>query len=336
MGSFNTICSVSRQVVGCGDKVVLLAMSDGQCISAMPLSAVYDDYGDFDVTRDLAFKCLLKNVSMNNEGVTEDNLMDRLVITSDEKWTVPSPYSINEHRTAITLTVIKSDVYDLVAKFGEGRWNYKKEYNTDIRRMWEVRSPEYTQRNIKRLEEQIEECKGDTEDDHLVRHMRMMISQYEMGNSLHFDLYSLCQYNDKVNHNAHHDDSTRAIFDNVDILAKLEDFFIGVSGLDIELGPQEYGSQDINQFEKVRMMTMIQVVGFNQTEKVQLTPIEWDVKVPSDMVDDSVKPNWSNEIDLIRVGDGHSLEITGSRYNEFREYRHNDVFLTEVAINDPT
>lgn len=331
MGSFNTICSVSRQIVECGDKVVLLAMANGACISAIPLNAVYDDYGDFDVTKDLGYECLFKNVSMHNEGVTHDNLMNSLGLNSDKRWTVPNLFSTTkDNRSEITLSVIKSSVYDLVAEYGSKKWNYKKEYNLDLSSRWENRTPESTAKNIERLELQIEEYKKLDEEDFLINHMYMMIDNLKMGNVLHHELYALSQYGDMIDHYAHHDDSTKAIFDNIDIFSKLEDFFIGISALDITLVPQEYGRQTVNQFERVKILTDIQIAGFNQTEKIQLTPIEWDVKVPSNIVEEYTKPNWSNEIDLIRVG--NSLEITNSKYNEFKQYKYPNVFLSEVLV----
>ncbi|UYD59285.1 hypothetical protein HPMBJEAJ_00185 [Aeromonas phage avDM6] len=332
MGSFNTICSVSRQIVECGDKVVLLAMANGACISAIPLNAVYDDYGDFEVTKDLGYDCLFKNVSMHNEGVTHNNLMNGLGHNSDNKWSVPNLFSTTKDtRSEITLSVIKSSVYDLVAEYGSKKWNYKKEYNLDLSSRWEDRTPESTARNIERLELQIEEYKKSDEEDFLINHMYTMIDNLKMGNVRHHELYSLSQYGEMIDHYAHHDDSTKAIFDNIDIFSKLEDFFIGISALDITLVPQEYGRQTVNQFERVKMLTDIQIAAFNQTEKIQLTPIEWDVKVPSNIVEEYTKPDWSNEFHLIRYHAG-MLEITNSKYNPLKEYKHPDVFLSEDMI----
>ncbi|ASU00210.1 hypothetical protein [Aeromonas phage AS-zj] len=328
MGSFNTVCSVSRQIVQGGDKVRLIPVAGKHCISAFPLTAVYDDYGEFDIDDNLALECLMKNVSMFNDGVSKENLAHGFYPYDENRWTIPDLWSKTKYETSFI--VVKSDVYDLVSEFGITCWWEKPVYDVSDADDWLPVTPERVARHLKTLQERLKELiedSEDPEDDILVNHVKIMIDNVHIGNAKHYELSRLIKTQDQINDYAHHDDTTYAIFKNIEEFAKLENFYAGCNNLDIVLTSQEYGRQTCKQFEKVRMMTKIQIAGFNQTEKIQLTPVEWDVKIPYSMVVESTKPNWSNEVDLIRVGD--CLEITDSKYNEFKEYKHDDVYLSE-------
>lgn len=328
MGSFNTVCSVSRQIVQGGDKVRLIPVAGNHCISAFPLTAVYDDYGEFDIDDNLALECLMKNVSMFNDGVSKENLAHGFYPYDENRWTIPDLWNKTKHETSFI--VVKSDVYDLISEFGITCWWEKPVYDVSDADDWLPVTPERVARHLETLQERLKELiedSEDPEDDILVNHVKMMIDSVHIGNAKHYRLNELMKTQDQINDYAHHDDTTYAIFKNIEEFAKLENFYAGCNNLDIVLTSQEYGRQTCKQFEKVRMMTKIQITGFNQTEKIQLTPVEWDVKIPYSMVVESTKPNWSNEVDLIRVGDG--LEITDSKYNEFKEYKHDDVYLSE-------
>lgn len=328
MGSFNTVCSVSRQIVQGGDKVRLIPVAGKHCISAFPLTAVYDDYGEFDIDDNLALECLMKNVSMFNDGVSKENLTHGFYPYDENRWTIPDLWSKTKYETSFI--VVKSDVYDLVSEFGITCWWEKPVYDVSDADDWLPVTPERVARHLKTLQERLKELiedSEDPEDDILVNHVKIMIDNVHIGNAKHYELSRLIKTQDQINDYAHHDDTTYAIFKNIEEFAKLENFYAGCNNLDIVLTSQEYGRQTCKQFEKVRMMTKIQIAGFNQTEKIQLTPVEWDVKIPYSMVVESTKPNWSNEVDLIRVGD--CLEITDSKYNEFKEYKHDDVYLSE-------
>ena len=354
MGSFNTICGVSRHIVTCGEPVVLLALvAYGETIPAapgcynwdryklalhLPMYATYDDYGNFDIEDNdayQAFQHMIKNRIVCDEGYDIDSLFDPEKLTyrdlmHDERlFIAPASNFGGSKKSPLMFMVVKRQVYDLmVSEYDRtfvNHWNqdYVTESHKKIRETFaklELRDPDKKRLTKEELKFKMEEIEKSPE---IIREelTKDLFNEYiSMGFSWDYDNVVNVGMGPYSNTNlTNHVIKLTAA--NADLHIGLRKFVSMMCEINIEFNPQQYGSQDNDHLYHADLMTRIMVAGVHNDndaeESVTVVP-KLEVQLAREDVEYYTKPNWNDTCDLVRNEAGE-LVASGAKYGKFNK-----------------
>ncbi|ADQ52893.1 hypothetical protein CL89_gp304 [Aeromonas phage PX29] len=357
MGSFNTICGVSRHIVTCGEPVVLLALvCHGETIPAapgcynwdryqlamhLPLYATYDDYGNFDIEDNDAYQAFQDMVKTHivcdeDRKINIDDLFDpnKLIyqdlMHGEQLFIQPASSFMGSKKSPVMFMVIKRKVYDLmVAEYDrtlEQSWNkdYAIESHKKIREVFaklEIRDPDKKRLTKEELQLRMEEIEKAPE-----------IIRAELTNDLCNEYLSMgfsWEYDSVINIGmgpySKNNLTNRVIkftAANAELHIGLRKFVSMLCELNIEFNPQQYGSQDNDHLYHADLMTRIVVAGAENDQSREY-PLKIHPKLVVDLNADAVSEyvsanKWKENPDLIHDENGN-LVPSMRKYGEFNE-----------------
>lgn len=358
MGSFNTICGVSRHIVTCGEPVVLLALvCNGETIPAapgcynwdryqlamhLPMYATYDDYGNFEIEDNdayQAFQDMVKTYIVCDEerNVNIDNLFDPKKLSyqdlmHEEALYIQPAFSFSgAKKSPVMFMVIKRKVYDLmVAEYDrtlEQSWNkdYDIKSHKEIRDTFArlaIRDPDKKRLTKEELTFRLEEIEKEPE---IIRDelRKDLFNEYlSMGFSWEYDSVVNVGMGPYSKNNL----TNRVIkltAANADLHIGLRKFVSMLCELNIEFNPQQYGSQDNDHLYHADLMTRIVVAGAENDQSREY-PLKISPKLVVDLNSDAVSEymypvgSWKENPDLIHDENGNIVPSM-QKYGEFNE-----------------
>ncbi|ADM80160.1 hypothetical protein phiAS5_ORF0317 [Aeromonas phage phiAS5] len=306
----------------------------------LPMYATYDDYGNFDIEDNDAYKAFKDMVSKHyvkdEDGIPVEELFGEELkyqdLMHDNNLRIdPVMTFYGEKSAPVMFMVIKRKVYDLmVEEFDstfESQWNkdYVIESHTKIRETFaklEIRDPDkkrLTKEEVKFRMEEIEKApeiiREELTKNLFDEYLSMGFSwEYSQAVDNCMGPYSCANMTNYV---------IKLTAANPELHIGMRKFVSMLCELNIEINPQQYGSQDYDHLYHADLMTRIMVAGVHNDhdveQAVEIVP-KFDVLLDKDDVEYYTKPNWNNTCDLKRNETGE-LVASGDKYGIFNNVK---------------
>lgn len=332
MGSYNVLCSVSRHVVECGDKVKLIPFSNGSCISPVVIDAVYDDYGYFEIDSSKGtskgLEALSSTLATVDTEYTKENTLQKMNCCTLK---LKDEYSGKEH--PVGFVVVLSDVYDYLVSESKEKYkdNYRKLHERNIKRAIATSSDKITDTKEERLDKiksffDYLNREGDTKDLAVIMQEKYNKVLAGVGCT---DVIKELSKSGLVDPEIMSVYAVGTVIENIQDFIDLEFFLMYAKyDLDLELPLQENAKQTENNFEKFRVISEVQRIAFNQTNLHFKIQKEKEVKltITRECVDEYINENsWCGGAQLFNA-DG-VYKGTDKAESSLVPYLRDDVFI---------
>ncbi|QQG34075.1 hypothetical protein ZPAH1_orf00313 [Aeromonas phage ZPAH1] len=375
MGSFNTVCGVTKHIVSCGEPVVLLPVvsrhgdmipasagvyiSDRYCLAFhLPLFAVYDDYGCFDIEPGEIYDSFVDVVKTNyvkNEldpnvdsqyqdyvNVDVEDLFSNKMcfqdLMHDEKLFVKSPKYNKSKKSRLMFMVIKRSVWDEMVFAG---YEYQaKAWNSD----YYTKSIKLTNKafdkisDMEALSKEELESKAKTQFEKMKNLLEEDFSdlgiglEYFIGKTGCLGVYSdvvNTSYDCPFDTSNQTENSVRVVAKNRDLFYDLKAVISTMQMLNIEFYPQMYGRQSYNHADHAKLMCKLQLAGHNNDlNTIGYMDCNFRIRVKKDKLDQLCSDkNWNSKEPDLKLDNGKYV-VVESKYGELNDYR--DVEIVSI------
>lgn len=376
MGSFNTVCGVTKHIVSCGEPVVLLpiiskhgddmipasagcSISDRYCLAFhLPLFAVYDDYGCFDIEQGEIYDSFVDVVKTNYIKNELDPNVDRRYqdyvdvdvedlfsddmrfqdLMHDEKLFVKSPKYNKSKKSRLMFMVIKKSVWDEMVLAGyeyqANSWNsdyYTKNIKLINRAFDKISDMEVISKEELESKATInfEKAKQVAEEDFSGLGIGL---EYFIGMTGCLGVYSgvvNTSCDDPFDTTNQTQNSVRVVAKNRDLFYDLKAVISTMQMLNIEFYPQMYGRQSYNHASHAKLMCKLQVAGHNNDINT-IGDMSYNLLllVKKDKLDKLCSDkNWNSKEPDLKLDNGKYI-VVESKYGELNDY--SDVEIVSI------
>lgn len=332
MGSYNVLCSVSRHVIECSDKVKLIPFSNGQCISPVVIDAEYDDYGYFEIDNSKGtskgLEALASTLAVIDPEYNTKNTLQKMNCCTLK---MKDEYSSKEH--SIGFVVVLSDVYDYLVSESKEKYkdNYRKLNERNVAmamRMCDDKIHFTKEQRLDKIQNFIDYLKKDDEDNQgLIEMLQDKYNKIQAGVGCTEIIKELSK-SGLINTEIMSVYAVGSVIEDIQDFIDLEYFLMYVKyDLDLELPMQENAKQSSNNFEKAIVLSEVQRIAFNQTNAHFNISAQSEIELTLTQtgIDELTVPNWSDTIQLEKDGDVYKIASLDDY--DIKEYNRKNVII---------